>query len=168
MLRNISTGPGGLDAATVAAAVQSACEDAIDAKVVDLTIPGANTPYNASLAALDAKVDGDLIPRADLDTAPVNLGTTSATIVAGAPATVIKVYAFDLYNSGSSNADVGIYSDITQLNVNRTIAGFAAYQWSNPTPIYVTAVGEDLILDNTAGSPGSTVVGTLFYKQEAP
>lgn len=158
-----------------AADIEVACEEALIDKVDDLTIPGANTPYNAALAAIAAKVGDGTIQRADLSVATVTIaGGATGDIVAAVPGQVVKLYAFDVYAATSMDGSArwydGAAADIggsaTALHSSdHTVLGLSV--WSHPEwskPRFTTSSGKGLSLDNTNGI--GPVQVTALYKQE--
>jgi hypothetical protein len=159
-----------------AAAVQAECQDAIDAKVADLTIPDANNPYNGAQAAIDAKVATGIIPRADLSVTTATIsGGASGDLVAAVGGQVVKVYAFEVFAPTSMDGTVRFYdgaaADIggsaTALHDYDRITVGLTQGWVHPfspKPLWTTSTGKGISIDN-AGGAGSVKV-TVFYKQE--
>lgn len=157
------------------AAVEAACEEALVDKVADLTIPGANTAYLASLAAIEAKVAAPLIPRADLSVAAVTVGSgANVDLVAAVGGQSVKVYGFEVRVPSGAEGNVSFFdgaaADIggsaTPLHSGSQFINAAdTWAWVAPSPRWNTSAGKGLSISNS-GAAGSIYV-TVLYKQEA-
>ena len=146
-----------------AADMQASCGEALAAAVTDLTIPGANTPYLAALAAIDERLPA-VIGLSDADVTLVDEAT--ATAVAGVGGQSIRVHAVHLASENGSPTVRLLDSDDNELRVGLLGSagiGSPVHVAYCPSPWVTLPVGKGLKVQQT--NMASTVRVLVKYRQ---